>query len=227
MNDIINKINYCRENYKPMGHKRDLFYEYFILKEHNPNKIIEIGAGAAGWALTMNDLLDNNTLEFELIENFCQTNYTGFEWWPKNKIEFSNYILEKNKNLKYSLKEKYSKIDNGDVLRFDAWGFSLQEIESILNDLSENAIIIFDDFSFNKDLDLIILVLELAKKNLIYPIWASNTVSGWSKSKNYSKKMISYLEKNKTILNNVTNETVCYKKFTTVLNIDFQLVQFK
>jgi hypothetical protein len=227
MNIIIDKLNYCIDFYKPMGFKNDLFYEYFVLKKHNPKKIIEVGTGAAGWALTMNDLLDNETLEFKLIEDFRQTNYTGFEWWPKNKIEFSNYILEKNKNLKYSLKEKYSKIDNGDVLRFDAWGFSLQEIESILNDLSENAIIIFDDFSFNKDLDLIILVLELAKKNLIYPIWASNTVSGWSKSKDYSKKMISYLEKNKTILNNVTNETVCYKKFTTVLNIDFELVQFK
>jgi PKD repeat protein len=28
-------------------------------------------------------------------------------------------------------------------------------------------------------------------------------------------------------INNITNETVCCKKFTTVLNIDFQLVQFK
>jgi hypothetical protein len=210
-----------------MSFKNDLFYEYFVLKKHNPKKIIEVGAGAAGWALTMNELLENDTLEFELIENFCYTNYMGYEWWPKNKIELNNYILEKNKNLKYSLKKKYKTTKNADVLRFDAWDFSLNDFEKILSDLSENAIIIFDDFSVNKDLDLIILVLELAKKNLIYPIWASNTVSGWSKSKDYSKKMISYLQKNKTILNNVTKDTVCYKKFNTVLDIEFELVQFK
>jgi len=227
MNDIVDKLNYCMKFYKPMGSFNNLFYEYFVLKEHNPKKIIEVGAGAAGWALTVNELLNSSELEFELVEDFRETNYSGFEWWPDNKIDFNNYVREKNKNFKYSLNEKYNTSVIGDVLRFDAWEFSLSDFEIILASLSENAIFIFDDFSFNKDLDLMILVLELVKKKLIYPIWASNTVSGWSKSKHYSKKMISYLEKNKDLIKAVTGETVCYKNINTVLDINFELIQFK
>ena len=227
MNDIVDKLNYCIEFYKPMGSFSNLFYEYLVLKEHNPKKIIEIGVGAAGWALSINELLNSSDLKFELVEDFRQTKYPGFEWWPENKIEFNKYVLEKNKNFKYSLNEKYNTPVIGDVLRFDAWDFSLNDFEMILSNLSENAIVIFDDFSFNKDLDLIVLVLELVKKKLIYPIWASNTVSGWSKSKRYSKKMISYLEKNKNLIESVAGETVCYKNINTVLDINFELIQFK
>lgn len=215
------------EFYKPMGSFNNLLYEYFVLKEHNPKKIIEVGAGAAGWALTVNELLNSSDLEFELVEDFRETNYPGFEWWPKNKTELQQYIFQKNKNFKYSLNEKYSTASGGDVLRFDAWEFSLADFEKMISELSKNAIIIFDDFSFNKDLDLMILVLELVKKKLIYPIWASNTVSGWSKSQLYSKKMISYLEKNKHTLESITKEKVCYKNINTVLNINFELIQFK
>jgi hypothetical protein len=227
MNDITDKLNYCMEFYKPMGSFSNLFNEYLVLKEHNPKKIIEIGVGAAGWALTINDLLNNSNLEFDLIEDFRETNYPGFEWWPTNKTAFDEYIKEKNKHFKYSLNEEYSKIENGDVLRFDAWGVSLKEIESILANLSFDAIVIFDDFSFNKDLDLIVLVLELVKKKLIYPIWASNTVSGWSKSKYYSKQMITHLQRNKDLIETVTKQTVCYKNINTVLDINFELIQFK
>lgn len=227
MNNIIDKLNHCIEFYKPMGSFNNLFYEYFVLKEHNPKKIIEVGAGAAGWALTVNELLNSGELEFELIEDFRETNYPGFEWWPDNEIDFNNYVNEKNKNFKYSLNEKYSTSVVGDVLRFDAWEFSLSDFEIVLDNLSDNAIIIFDDFSFNKDLDLMILVLELVKKKLIYPIWASNTVSGWSKSEHYSKKMISKLEKNKDLIETITGERVCYKNINTVIDINFELIQFK
>lgn len=228
MNNIIDKLNHCIEFYKPMGSFNNLFYEYFVLKEHNPKKIIEVGAGAAGWALTVNELLNSSELEFELIEDFRETNYSGFEWWPDNKIDFNNYVREKNKNFKYSLNfEKYNASVMADVLRFDAWEFSLSDFKIMLAGLTENAIVIFDDFSFNKDLDLMILVLELVKKKLIYPIWASDSVSGWSKSEHYSKKMISYLEKNKDLIETITGETLCYKNIDTVLDINFELIQIK
>lgn len=226
MNEIFNKIKYFKEIYKPMSSNHNLFFEYFTLNYHKPKKIVEIGAGAAGWALTINELL-NYDQEFVLFEDFRQTDYNGFEWWPNNKKDLKDYIVQKNKNFKYSLQDKYIKTDNADVLRFDAWGTSLKEFEDIISHLSDNAIILFDDFSVNKDLDLIILVLELYKKQLIYPIWASDTVSCWTKSEKYSKEIIFYLNNNKDELMKITNSYVNYKKFSTVLNLYFELIQIR
>ena len=40
-------------------------------------------------------------------------------------------------------------------------------------------------------------------------------------------KMISYLEKNKDLIETITGETLCYKNIDTVLDINFELIQIK
>lgn len=224
MKTILETINECKINYQPMSNRYDLFCEYLILKKHNPKKIMEIGAGAAGWALTINELINSKELEFVLIEDFRQTNYQGFEWWPKNGDELVDYISSKGKNFNYKWQEKYINNDQVDVFRFDAWGTSYNKLFDIVNSLVENSVILFDDFAFNKDPDLIIMVLELAKNKIIYPIWASEKVSCWSRSNNYSQYLKSYLEDQKDLINDCVNIKLVRKHYT-VLDIDLDIVQ--
>ncbi len=209
-----------------MSEENNLFCEYLILKKHNPKKIIEIGTGAAGWALTINELLNDNNLEFFLIEDFRQTNYTGFEWWPDNLHELNDYILSKNQNFNYILQKNYNEIQDitADVIRFDAWGLSLKDYKRNIKNITENSVIFFDDFSFNKDPDLIILVLELAKEKLIHPMWASETVSCWSRSKYYSNQIKSHLIEHKDIIKEYANFDIRHSYYR-VLDMEFDIVQ--
>jgi spore coat polysaccharide biosynthesis predicted glycosyltransferase SpsG len=226
MEDIIKIIDDCFENYQPMESKANLICQYLILKEHNPKNIVEIGTGAAGWALTISDLLQRTDINFFLFENFEETQYQNHEWWPKNKKDLMNYILAKNKNFQFDLSEKYSKVEKIDVLRYDAWGFSCQDFENIIEDCNKNSIVFFDDFSFNKDPDLVIMVLELFEKNLIYPIWASENSSCWSPSKDYSYYMIDFLKQKQSLIKQFTQCDCCYKQYN-VSDLQFEMIQTK
>jgi hypothetical protein len=226
MKEIIETINNCCEQYMPMESKTNLFLEYLILKEHQPKKIIEIGTGAAGWALTINQLFRKDKLEFALFENFDQTNYKDYEWWPKSKKELEDYIKSKNSKFKFTLEEKYNKVENADVIRFDAWGISFEEYKNIISHLKEDSIILFDDVAFHKDIDLIIITLELARQKLIYPIWGSNTVTCWSRSKSYSKHMIFHLNKHASLVKNFCNLKLKHSTYE-LLDYNFSIIQTK
>lgn len=226
MENIIKAIDDCYTSYRPMESKANLICQYLILKKHNPKIIVEIGAGAAGWALTINDLLQKTDINFFLFENFEETHYETLEWWPKNKRDLTNYILSKNENLSFQLDTHYSKIKKIDVLRFDAWGFSLKDFENIIADCNKNSIVFFDDFAFNKDPDLIIMVLELFKKKLIYPIWASENASCWSRSKSYSHEIIDFMKQNQEIIKHFTGCNFCHKEFDAA-DLQFEIVQTK
>jgi len=226
MEDIIQIIDKCFANYKPMETKANLICQYLLLKEHNPKIVVEIGAGAAGWALTINDLLKSTDINFYLFENFVETLYESYEWWPKNATDLTNYILEKNVNFNFNLAAEYNKVKKIDVLRFDAWGLSLQDFESIIADCNKNSIIIFDDFAFNKDPDLIIMVLELFRKQLIFPVWASENSSCWSRSKSYSHHLINVLNKNQDLIQQFTGCKICHKEFD-VVDLQFEIFQTK
>lgn len=226
MREIIETIDNCFETYMPMESKTNLFLEYLILKEHRPKKIIEIGTGAAGWALTINQLFRKDKLEFALFENFDQTNYKHYEWWPTNKKELEDYIKSKNSKFKFTLEEKYNKVEDADVIRFDAWGISFEEYKNIISHLKEDSIILFDDVAFHKDIDLIIITLELARQKIIYPIWGAETVTCWSRSEIYSKQMIHHLNKNSQLVKNLLNCKLTHKNYE-LLDYKINIIQTK
>jgi len=226
MKEIIETIDTCFEKYMPMESKTNLFLEYLILKEHQPKKIIEIGTGAAGWALTINQLFRKDKLEFALFENFDQTNYKDYEWWPKNKKELENYIKSKNSKFRFTLEEKYIKVENADVIRFDAWNISFEEYKNIISHLKEDSIILFDDVAFHKDIDLIIITLELAKQKIIYPIWGAETVTCWSRSEIHSKRIMHQLNKNSQLVKNFLNLKLNRNKYV-LLDYNIDIVQTK
>jgi len=228
MEEIVDKIKQCNTKYRPMSDLYDLFCEYIILKKHNPKKIMEICAGSAGWALTTNELLNLENLEFVLVEDFRYVSYDGFNWWPQNKNELEQYIKLKNSNFQFHLQDSYTKCyePQADVLRIDAWGFTYNDLQHWISDCNRSSVILFDDFAFNKDPDLIIMVLELAKNKIIFPIWTSDKVSCWSASNTYSKKIKKHLEQHKDIMKDCLNLTLIRKQYN-VLGIYLDIIQTK
>ena len=223
--DAVDLIKKCEEDYRFMSHWREIFFEYVVLKFHQPKKIIEVGAGSGAWAQTINDLLNYNDLQFLLIENYAGPgDEIGYDL-PKNELELAEYIRKKTPNLNFSLSLDYDTDYLGyDVFRYDAWGYTIDKLDLIISNLTNNSIIIFDDFAFNKDPDLVLMVLTLAKDKKIFPIYASNKISCWSNNQEYSKKIITYLKDNKEFIVNNTNARFTHVSMWDIEGIDLDMI---
>lgn len=225
--NIKEKIVKCEDKFNFMSHWYEIYFEYQVLKYHSPQKIIEIGAGAGGWALTIHELLENDTLQFYLIEDFSGPGGMTDYYFPKNISELVNHIKNKNPKINFTLDKKYKKTKKYDVLRYDAWGYTSQELEFIINNLRERSLIIFDDFTFNTDPDQMFYVLSLAQKKLIFPIYSSNKISCWSNSKEYSLELINYLKEIKDIIINDTGARFLHFQIHNVEEVNLNLILLK
>ena len=183
MNSILEKTNV-------MTSASELFITSEILKIHNPVHIVELGAGAGGWAAALY-LLGNSKIKYTLIENMSwgiQGFFDNNENFPKTLQELEDLVLLKTSditNFEFFKEVEDVTSNNFDVFRYDCNGITDQQLNSILKKCHEKSVIFIDDFKMNVNPIACMQAMELHANDKLYPLWFSDKESAWCNNKDY------------------------------------------
>jgi hypothetical protein len=177
------------KTHKPMVEMQDFFVENYLLchmRNNEDTKVIELGAGNAGWPLALHDLGYKNP-EWYLVEDFSWARSAKTKSdWAKTADELEVQILEHDPNFK--LKSITPTIPDNDtvydVIRVDCMMDQEKLIEFIQKHTHYGSWVIIDDCKMDCGFERLALAFRLILSGLITPVWIGEKESIFSCNKN-------------------------------------------
>src|SRR6185437_13878772 len=175
---------------KPMSIVQDLEFASELLKAAKSKKVIEFGAGAGGWILTMNHLVPDVT--FIAVENFS---IAFGDDWPKTKASWLLYVHNKafavGNDLSVTIMDKdvteMKFKGEYDAVRFDCLT-NMKDITKLIDKVmphtSETSLFFVDDISPNTCPGRFMAFMEKSLKNELLPVWFGHKEGAWCKNIN-------------------------------------------
>lgn len=204
MKPLDNKtVRQIRVDCKIMSRLSDTLVTDLILRLHRPDHIIELGAGAGGWAATHAQLLKHDP-RFTLVENFKWARTEGGysfegETWPTTSAELHQIVREKSAGqIEADVVEHNDpqRIAPADFIRYDCE----LDLGRFIHAANPDAIIQIDDFNWNCSVNRILMVLEMARQGDLFPLWFGEKESAWCRTEKHRDFMLDVIRDNESVL---------------------------
>ena len=176
----------------------DTLVELEIYKYFSPRSVWEFGAGTGSWAIIMN-YLSGHSATFSMTENFTfvtsdrlRKYRTDDQFWPETIKELSDHLDNSNSklgvNMDYELYDKdiYHYLNNIETpFEFVRLDCDLEKphetIEHIIENSTDNLVIIVDDVEPNGCLNRLMLLQEQVAKGKLRIFWTGVCTAAWCK----------------------------------------------
>lgn len=196
-------VRQTRVDCKIMSRLSDTLVTDLLLRLHRPRHIVELGAGAAGWAATHARLLDYQP-QWTLVENFKWALTPGGyqfegEGWPTNTASLYHVARVKSNDRmdpRVVDHNNASLIEPADYIRYDCE----LDLGSFIRAAQPDAIIQIDDFTWNCSVNRILMVLELARQGELVPLWFGEKESAWCRTVQHRDSMLDVVRDNADVL---------------------------
>jgi hypothetical protein len=176
----------------------DTLVELEIYKYFSPRSVWEFGAGTGSWAIAMN-YLSGHSAKFSMTENFTfvtvdylQKYRTDNQFWPETIKELSDHL--DNSNSKLGVHMEYELYDKDichylndittpfEFVRLDCdLEMPHKTIEHIIENSTDNLVIISDDVEPNGCLNRLMLLQEQVAKGKLRIFWTGVCTAAWCK----------------------------------------------
>ena len=185
LSEVINLV----EKHSPMVRFEDLKVLIELLNYTKPKSILELGTGAGGWILAINEALEHD-VSFIGYENFKWDNI-GQQFTDIKQLETQLQIVSNNN--KILLKDSdVTTLDNLEFCNnlFDVVRLDCLEESNDINKLfykifpytSDNCIFLVDDIVPNNCPNRFLTYMDKVSDGVLKPIWFGNKEGAWCKS---------------------------------------------
>jgi hypothetical protein len=176
----------------------DTLVELEIYKYFSPSSVWEFGAGTGSWAIAMN-YLGGHSAKFSMTENFTFVTMdhlkkyrTDGQFWPETIKELADHL--DNSNSKLGVHMEYELYDKDichylndittpfEFVRLDCdLEMPHKTIEYIIENSTDNLVIISDDVEPNGCLNRLMLLQEQVAKGKLRIFWTGVCTAAWCK----------------------------------------------
>ena len=184
----LQEIHQLIDKHSPMVRFEDLKVIIELLNYTKPNSILELGTGAGGWILSINEALEHD-MSFIGYENF-KWDSIGQQFTDIKQLETQLQLISNNN--KIILKDSdVTKLDNlefngqlFDVVRLDCLEES-NDIDRLFYKIfpytSDNCIFLVDDIVPNNCPNRFLTYMHKVSDGILKPIWFGNKEGAWCK----------------------------------------------
>lgn len=181
----------------------DFLSHIMLLQYINPSQVWELGAGRGSWCIGL-DKFKSNIL-YNLVEDFSwhtsglSTKFVDYAW-PATPSDVTQFIKNNSPNLNYNLyssdilnhKDKFTNLE---FVRIDCDLKNPKETyDHILQNSSDNLIILIDDVRPNAALNRMFEVIEYIKSGDLKVIITANDTLGLAKQTFNTAKFFKYCQ---------------------------------
>lgn len=195
--EIFDLLHYSRS----MVDYADFVVESLVLNIHNPSTIVEIGAGAGGWAISTAKML-NFLPNMHLVENFKWANDTLSKpqatAWPTHADELLAIVLPTIPTATVATSLDKATVSYSAV-RYDA-NTGYDDFADVVRSLETPGIVIIDDFTFSCDINRILYALTYCKSHSLHPLVFGPRSAVWVNDITYRDYLLDELKKHADLL---------------------------
>jgi hypothetical protein len=186
----LNKIEIIDEDLKTfpaMSNAHDMAIEVWLIDHIDAAVVCELGAGTGNWSGIVSRNLNRKDVEFLLFENFKEAEFYSDIGFPKNVSELETSIARHTKNSKcfdININELPELERKADIIRLDCDGdgtYYERFATWLIENTTENAVILVDDVRVNVRPDRLFLMHELVRQGKLEFLWGGYEEAAWCK----------------------------------------------